>query len=102
LIPKKHVRRPLLARKRPRSTYEAAFFIASRSANPICEIMTPDRERWAEALAIERQHGDSAIEFVAGRISACSLAGDDAGVERLRQIADRLDQLRNPRTFLRA
>jgi hypothetical protein len=64
--------------------------------------MTPDQERWAEALAIERLHGESATEFLAGRIGACALAGDDAGVERLRQIADRLDQLRNPRSFLPA
>lgn len=64
--------------------------------------MTPDHERWAEALAIERQHGDQAPVFVAERIGALALAGDEAGVERFRQIAARLDQLRAPRQFLPA
>jgi hypothetical protein len=64
--------------------------------------MTPDHERWAEALMIERQHGERAPVFVAERIGALALAGDDAGVERFKQIAARLDQLRNPRQFLPA
>ena len=64
--------------------------------------MTPDQERWAEALAIERQHGDRAPVFIAERIGALALVGDEAGVERFRQIAARLDELRNPRQFLLA
>lgn len=56
--------------------------------------MTPDQERWAEALAIERLHGDRAPVWIAERIGALALAGDAAGVERFRQIAKRLDELR--------
>lgn len=57
--------------------------------------MTPDHERWAEALAIERIHGDDAPRWVAERIGALAIAGDVDGVERFRQIAARLDQLRS-------
>ena len=63
--------------------------------------MTADHERWAEALAIERRHGDEAALFIAERIGALALAGDEAGVERLRQIAVRLDLLRVPKKALR-
>ncbi len=56
--------------------------------------MTPDQERWAEALAIERLHGDRAPVWVAERIGALALAGDAAGVERFQQIAKRLGELR--------
>lgn len=55
--------------------------------------MTPDEERWAEALAIERTHGASAPMWIAERIAALALAGDDAGVQRFREIAARLDQM---------
>lgn len=57
--------------------------------------MTPDQERWAEALAIERLHGDRAPVWIAERIGELALAGDAAGVERFRQIAERLDELRH-------
>lgn len=56
--------------------------------------MTPAEERMAEALAVERMHGDRAPVFVAERIGALALAGDMEGVERWRQIAAQLDQLR--------
>ncbi|MBB5698514.1 DUF6961 family protein [Sphingomonas yantingensis] len=55
--------------------------------------MTPDEERWAEALMVERQHGDRAGEHIAERITALALAGDDAGVARWLEIAARLDAL---------
>lgn len=58
--------------------------------------MTPDQERWAEALAIERQHGDGAPRFVAERIGALALEHDEAGIERFRRIAVALDRLRQP------
>ena len=64
--------------------------------------MTPNQERWAEALSVEEIHGDTAPAFIAERIGALALQGDEAGVERWRQIAARLDQLRNPVTFLLA
>lgn len=57
--------------------------------------MTPDRERFAEALAIERLHGPDAPRWIAERIGALALAGDDAGVARFREIAIRLDRLRH-------
>lgn len=59
--------------------------------------MTPDQERWAEALAIEKLHGEWAPVWVAERIGALALTGDLAGVERFRQIAARLDQLMTAR-----
>lgn len=56
--------------------------------------MTPDQERWAEALAVERQHGEDAPRFIAERIGALALAGDMDGVLRWREIASRLDEIR--------
>ncbi|WP_294260787.1 hypothetical protein [uncultured Sphingomonas sp.] len=59
--------------------------------------MTPDEERWAEALLIERQHGERAAMHVAKRIGALVLAGDEAGVTRWKEIALRLDRLLSSR-----
>lgn len=56
--------------------------------------MDAEQERWAEALAVERRHGDAAPMFVAQRLRALALAGDHAGVARWQAIAVRLDQLR--------
>lgn len=61
--------------------------------------MTPEQERWAEALTIERQHGDQAPLYIAERIGALAMAGDAAGVNRFKQIAVRLDLLRDPQQF---
>lgn len=55
--------------------------------------MTSEHERWAEALQVERQHGDEAPVFVATRIGVLAAVGDEAGVQRWREIAARLDQL---------
>jgi len=55
--------------------------------------MTPDQERWAEALAIDRAHGDHAAQWIAEKIGELALMGDEKGVERFRQIATRLDAL---------
>lgn len=55
--------------------------------------LTPERERFAEALAVEQIHGDHAPAFIAERIGALALAGDAAGVQRWREIASRYDQL---------
>jgi hypothetical protein len=55
--------------------------------------MTPDQERWAEALAIDCQYGGDAPRHVAERIGALALEGDLAGLARWRQIAARLDQM---------
>lgn len=61
--------------------------------------MTPDQERWAEALAVQRIHGTGARAHVAERLHALALAGDTAGVERWREIAVRLDRLTRPGTL---
>jgi hypothetical protein len=57
--------------------------------------LSPERERWAEALKVEKIHGDTAPEFIAGRVAALALEGDTAGVERWMEIAARLDRLRS-------
>lgn len=55
--------------------------------------MRADLERWAEALAVEREHGANAGDFFAERVRTLALAGDQAGVVRWLDIATRLDQL---------
>lgn len=55
--------------------------------------MRVELERWAEALAVERQHGADAGQFIAARVRTLALAGDEAGVTRWLDIATRLDQL---------
>lgn len=55
--------------------------------------MSSDHERWAEALAIERQHGPDGSRWVAERAGALALAGDVAGLQRFRDIAGKLEQL---------
>jgi len=52
-----------------------------------------DRELWACALQVERQHGKDAPRFVAERIGALGVAGDQKGVATWKAIAWRLDQL---------
>ena len=52
-----------------------------------------DGMRWAEALAIERLHGDDAPRWVAERIGALVLAGDADGVARFQEIARRMERL---------
>jgi hypothetical protein len=56
--------------------------------------MDRDHERWAEALLIERQHGDRASEFIAERVTTLALAGNMKGVARWKAIATCYDQLR--------
>ena len=58
--------------------------------------MIHGRERWVEALKIEEIHGDDAPRWVAERIGALALDGDEAGVARWKAVAARLDQLRRP------
>ena len=55
--------------------------------------MTPEEERWAEALAVLRHYGDGAVLNVVERVATLSLAGDVAGVARWQAIAAKLDQL---------
>jgi hypothetical protein len=49
----------------------------------------------AEALAIERLHGERAKAWVAERIVALREAGDSKGVERFSTLAARLEQLQS-------
>ncbi|WP_298672581.1 hypothetical protein [uncultured Sphingomonas sp.] len=58
--------------------------------------MTSEQERLAEALAIERIHGEGAALYVAERIGALVVAGEADGVERFREIAAVLDRLQRP------
>lgn len=53
----------------------------------------PDRDIWACALQVVKQHGDNAPLHIAERIGALALAGDMAGVATWKRIANRVDQL---------
>jgi hypothetical protein len=55
--------------------------------------VTPEEERLAEALAVERRYGSRAALHVAERIGALALAGDEAGVSRWRAIVFHLDAI---------
>jgi hypothetical protein len=57
--------------------------------------MTPERELWACALLVEREHGDGADAYIAERVTTLARAGDIAGLERWQAIADKLDRLRD-------
>jgi len=58
-----------------------------------------DRELWACALQMERRHEKDAPRFVAERIGALAVAGDQPSVATWKAIAQRLDQLRRGVTF---
>lgn len=59
-------------------------------------LLTPDQERWAEAMMVRRLYADRAELHVAERIGALALLGDMGGVERWRDIAVHLDRLLRP------
>jgi hypothetical protein len=65
---------------------------ARARSRPMAEI-TVDEERWAEALTIERIHGDGAVDWIVERMVDLASCGDDAGVARFMEIIDRLDKL---------
>lgn len=52
-----------------------------------------EREIWACALEVQRQHGGRAPVFVAERIGALALAGDAGGLETWKAIASKMDQI---------
>ena len=56
--------------------------------------MNIEQERWAEALAVERAHGEEAPAFIAERIGVLALDGDEKGIERWLGIAALVDALR--------
>ncbi len=57
-------------------------------------LLTPEQERWAEALAVERAHGEGTPAFIADRVRALALQGDGDGVQRWRDIAAKFDELK--------
>lgn len=59
--------------------------------------MTPEEESWAEALAIERFHGDQAPLHAANQIGVRAVLGDTEGVACWKLIAVKLDALRSGR-----
>jgi len=61
-------------------------------------MLPDDRELWACAPQVERQHGEDAPRFVAERIGALAVAKDEEGIATWRAIARRLDQLRRGTT----
>jgi len=50
-------------------------------------MLPDDRELWACALQVERQHGKDAPRFVAQRIGALAELGDEAGIATWKAIA---------------
>jgi hypothetical protein len=56
-------------------------------------VLNIEQERWAEALAVQRIHGDAAPVFVAERIGSLALVGDEEGIRRWQEIALRLDRI---------
>ena len=57
--------------------------------------MTPDQERWAEALQVIKMHGDDAEAFCWSRIAA--LYGDPWGQQRWREIRHKVVELAQQR-----
>ncbi len=57
--------------------------------------MTVEEERWAEALLAVRLHGPAAPVWIAERLGALLLAGDEAGAARFMDMAARVDALNN-------
>lgn len=55
--------------------------------------MTRDEELWGAAIAIQKLHGERAHLYLAERIGAAATSGDEAGVEMLKDLAKRLDEL---------
>lgn len=60
-------------------------------------LMTQDEERWAQALHVERVHGARAFEWVALRAAELERSGDVEGVDRMREIWNRLKLLADRR-----
>jgi len=57
--------------------------------------MISERELWACAHQVLKQHGAKADAFVAERVAMLATAQDEAGVRTWRAIARRLDRLRD-------
>jgi len=57
--------------------------------------MLAERELWACAQQVLRQHKDGVDDYIADRITALATAGDSAGIVTWKAIAHRVDQLRD-------
>ena len=55
--------------------------------------MTPDEERWAEALQVLKMCGAEAEMFVAERIATLIGTGDAAGIARWQEVGRRMMQV---------
>lgn len=55
--------------------------------------MIDDRELWACANEVLRQHGDQSAHFVAERLGDLALKGDMDGIATWKAIAWRIDEL---------
>lgn len=53
-------------------------------------MITHERELWACALLIEREHGDDAATWISKRIDELAAEGDVDGVVRWKSIAEKL------------
>jgi len=53
-------------------------------------MMTAEKELWACALAIEKEHGEQAAVWIAERIGILAIEGDIEGIARWKAIAEKL------------
>lgn len=56
-------------------------------------MMTAEKELWACALAVEKEHGEQAAVWIAERIGALAIEGDIEGIARWKAIAEKLSLL---------
>ena len=54
---------------------------------------TRDRELWALAIAVEREHGGDGPRVIAEKIGAFALSGEAGAVEMWRGVAERYARL---------
>lgn len=57
--------------------------------------MTAEEERWSEAILALRIHGAAAPVWIAERIGALAFAGDAEGIARFKDMAARVEALRD-------
>jgi hypothetical protein len=59
---------------------------------------TREQEIWAMALWVDREHGEDAEEFIAGKVLHFVERGDDGGRKLWEEVARRYVQLREAHT----
>ncbi|MBX7488723.1 hypothetical protein K3177_09365 [Qipengyuania sp. GH25] len=60
--------------------------------------VTREQEIWAMALWVDREHGEDAEEFIAGKVLHFVERGDDGGRKLWEEVARRYVQLREAHT----